>query len=300
VNGGPLLLIAAVAAVGVLHTMVPDHWVPIALIARERGWSRAETVRAAAQAGTGHVLTTLAIAVVVWAMGAAFADRFGRLLDIATSAALVGFGGWIALSAWRELHPPAGHTHFHWHRHDHPHPHPSAPNRGGEIGHGALAWAGAPAIDDDPLYVPLRSDTAVLTRHAHPHRHGGAAPHVHWHDHPPATAHPVLAGFADDPPAHWHRHKTTARTALLLILGSSPMVEGIPAFFAAARYGAPLLGAMAAVFALSTIATYVVLCVSSSAGLQRLRFGAVERYGEVASGAVIALLGAAFGMWPAL
>jgi len=301
-NGTPLLLIAAVAAVGVLHTIVPDHWVPIALIARERGWSRAETARAAAQAGTGHVVTTLMIALVVWAAGAAFADRFGRLVDLAASAALIGFGGWIALSGWRELHPPAGGARPHRHSHAHPHPHPHDDDHEDEpeIGHDAPFWAGAPAIDDDPLYVPLRGDTAVLTRHVHPHRHGRAAPHLHWHDHMPATTHPVPAGVAAEPPLHLHRHKTTARTTLLLILGSSPMVEGIPAFFAAARYGAALIGAMAVVFALSTIATYVVLCVSSSAGLQRLRFGAVERYGEVASGVVIALVGVAFGLWPAL
>jgi hypothetical protein len=112
--------------------------------------------------------------------------------------------------------------------------------------------------------------------------------------------HPVLAAFATEPPLHRHRHKTTARTGLLLILGSSPMVEGIPAFFAAARYGVALISVMAAVFALSTIATYVTLCVYSSAGLQRLRLGAVERYGEVLSGAVIALVGVVFGLWPAL
>ena len=36
-NVGPeLLLIGAVAAVGVLHTIVPDHWVPITLIAVAR------------------------------------------------------------------------------------------------------------------------------------------------------------------------------------------------------------------------------------------------------------------------
>ena len=29
-----LLLIAAVAGVGVLHTVVPDHWTPIALVAK--------------------------------------------------------------------------------------------------------------------------------------------------------------------------------------------------------------------------------------------------------------------------
>jgi hypothetical protein len=47
-----------------------------------------------------------------------------------------------------------------------------------------------------------------------------------------------------------HHHdapKTWSRTALLLILGSSPMVEGIPAFFAAGRYGFGLIATMSAV-----------------------------------------------------
>jgi hypothetical protein len=41
IYGPQLLLIGAVAAVGVLHTIVPDHWLPIALIARQRGVVRA-------------------------------------------------------------------------------------------------------------------------------------------------------------------------------------------------------------------------------------------------------------------
>ena len=103
-----------------------------------------------------------------------------------------------------------------------------------------------------------------------------------------------------EPPLHQHRHKTTARTGLLLILGSSPMVEGIPAFFAAGKYGFGLIAAMAVAFALSTIATYVVLCVASTAGLQRVSLGSFERYGEVLSGAFIAVVGVAFWVWPVL
>ena len=72
------------------------------------------------------------------------------------------------------------------------------------------------------------------------------------------------------------------------------MLEGIPAFFAASRYGAGLLVLMAIVFALSTIATYITLCVYSAAGLQRLHLGALERYGEVLSGAFIGLIGLVF------
>jgi nickel/cobalt transporter (NicO) family protein len=85
---------------------------------------------------------------------------------------------------------------------------------------------------------------------------------------------------------------------LLLILGSSTMGEGIPAFFAAAKYGVGLVLIMSAVFALSTIVTYVAFCVSH-AGLQKARFGALERYGEMLSGGFIALVGLVFCIWPA-
>jgi hypothetical protein len=115
--GPELLLIGSVAAVGVLHTIVPDHWLPITLIARQRGWSKAETARASFQAGIGHVLSTLAIALVVWLAGAAVATHFGHIVDTVASIALIAFGTWIAISAWRELSGDAGHGHSYGHGH---------------------------------------------------------------------------------------------------------------------------------------------------------------------------------------
>jgi hypothetical protein len=123
--------------------------------------------------------------------------------------------------AWRYETQFTEHDHgHHEHGHDygHGHDHETAP-------------------EDDPLYAPLRGETAVLTRRLHAHRHGRGSVHSHWHDHTPASSHSITADIETEPPAHDHRHKTTARTALLLILGSSPMVEGIPAFFAAGKYG---------------------------------------------------------------
>jgi hypothetical protein len=284
------LLLAGVAMVGVLHTLVPDHWVPIVAIARQRGWSRAETARAAAVAGGGHVGSTLVIAILVWVAGAAAAKRFGHLVDLASSLALIGFGTWIALSAWRELRQGDGHGHRHHghgNGHDHAHDH-------GHHHHHPDAFVG------DPLYLPLPAGTSGLMRHVHSHRHGGGLPHRHWHDHGAASAHALSTLFDAEPPLHEHRHKTSARTALLLILGSSPMVEGIPLFFAASHWGAGLIAAMAALFTVSTIATYVLLCVGSLAGTARLSLGPLERWGEVLSGGFIALVGVVFGLWPAL
>src|ERR1035441_11035001 len=88
-----LVLIGAVAAVGVLHTLVPDHWLPITLIARQRRWSRAETARAALGAGTGHVVSTLLIGLAVWLAGVAFATRFGSLVSLVSSIPLIRLGG---------------------------------------------------------------------------------------------------------------------------------------------------------------------------------------------------------------
>ena len=401
-----LLLVVAVAAVGVLHTIVPDHWVPITLIARQRGWSRGETTRAAFQAGLGHVGTTLVLGLVVWLAGVVVAARFGHIVDTTASLALIAFGGWIAIAALREMH--AGHRHSHGEGHTHRHgfsflgsrhAHDSSDPIHGpeqqqfETGHGTLLISifeeGVPphfrvtgpeadfirletirpgdtrqifsfanrgtywesieeipephgfqvtiVLDHDghehaystqfvehthahheashehghlhehemelasnPLYAPLRGELLVRARHIHVHRHGDAPAHVRWHDHDSLNAHEIAPGTQAAPLLHRHKHKTWARTALLLILGSSPMVEGIPAFFAAGRYGVWLIILMALVFAASTITTYMVLCVVSTAGLQRVQLGAFERYGEVISGAFIMLIGTVFWIWSVL
>lgn len=244
----PALLVFAVAAVGVLHTLVPDHWAPIALLARQQGWTRAQTARAAAIAGLGHTLSTLVIAAIVWFAGVALAARFGQAVNLASSLALILFGAWIAIGSWRELHHDPGHAHF---------------------------------------------------GHSHLHRHPDGTKHVHWHLHHDDDWHEIDTD-ATSAPVHEHEHKTSSRTALLLILGSSPMVEGIPAFFAASRYGLGLLGIMSLVFGAATIVTYVVLCVASTAGARTLDLGPLERYGEVLSGSLIALLGFVFLLVPKL
>jgi ABC-type nickel/cobalt efflux system permease component RcnA len=242
---GPLVLIGAVAAVGVFHTMVPDHWAPITILARQQGWTSGQVVRAAAIAGSGHAVSTLIIAVLVWILGAALAVRFGNIVTLLSSAALIGFGLWIAVASLSEMRQSA---HDDGHRH---------------------------------------------MGHTHVHRHGGGLQHAHYHEHHEHDWHAVEGNLAVAP-THDHEHKTSSRTALLLIIGSSPMVEGIPAFFAASRYGAAQLVTMALVFAVSTIATYVILCVVGVSGLQRINLGTFERYGEVLSGAFIALTGLVF------
>jgi putative Mn2+ efflux pump MntP len=199
------LLVATAAAVGVLHTIVPDHWAPIAVIARQRGWSRRETARVAAGAGTGHALSTIVIGLFAFFAGAIAAERLGHEINVAAGIALVGFGIWSTVSALREL-----------------------------------------AVTVDPLPSP-----SVLP----------------------------------------------ARTALMLILGSSPSIEVVPTFLAAAPFGIVGFLALSLAFSVTTIGTYVVTCVLSVAGLEQFRYAPLERYGEVVSGILVALIGFAFLIW---
>jgi hypothetical protein len=267
----PFLLIATAAAVGVLHTIVPDHWLPIALVARQEGWTRRETVRAAGGAGVGHAISTLAIGVVVWLAGAALATRFAQTVDMLAGSALVGFGLWIGIGSLRDLHRARrdGHASRHHGGRGHAHAHPHTAHHG------------------DPRPA-----------HRHRHRHRDGREHVHYHAHTGTTWHAAGSTEAGAvAPFHEHVHKAAPRRALLLILGSSPMVEGIPVFFAASGFGVGLIAAMAVVFTAATTVTYVVLCRYSSMSLEHVHLGPLERYGEVSSGAVIAAVGLVFLLW---
>lgn len=239
--GGSAALVFTVAAVGVLHTIVPDHWGPIVVVARQRGWSLAQTARAAATAGVGHVTTTLLLGAIVWYAGSLAAAQYAREVTLVSAFALIAFGAWIAYGGWREAR---GHGHHH---HDHAH-----------------------------------------YEHGHMHRHADGTEHVHWHEHHDRDWHEAGENVAA---LHEHSHAATGRTALLLILGSSPMVEGIPAFLAASTYHPQLLLTMALVFAAATIATYVALSVAGLRGVQRRGLGTLEKYGEMLSGIVVALVG---------
>ncbi|MDN7413399.1 hypothetical protein ACSC95_31630 (plasmid) [Burkholderia vietnamiensis] len=342
--GSATLLVSAVLVVGVLHTIVPDHWVPITLIARQRGWSRIETARAALQAGTGHVVTTLVLAAIVWLAGVAVAAKFGHWVDTISSIALIAFGLWIGISSWVDLRSGDGHGHSHGpHGHTHGFSHLAGASGSDNTIHGPelQRMFGEHGVLELSIYefgqpprfrlTSSRPDTVGSITVETSRKDGGRQsfaferrgeyweslddipePHgfdvnvtVSHEDH----AHSYKTAFAEhdhgDHDHHGHDHnggapKTSPRTALLLILGSSPMVEGIPAFFAAGKYGLGLILVMALVFAASTILTYVLLCVYSTASLQRVRFGAVERYGEVLSGVFISLVGLAFWLFPVL
>jgi hypothetical protein len=71
---------------------VPDHWLPITLIAQQRGWSTAETAWAACRAGIGPALLG------THRLGLGVVERYGEVLS-GGFIALVGLIFWV----WQDL-----------------------------------------------------------------------------------------------------------------------------------------------------------------------------------------------------
>lgn len=122
------LLVTAVA-VGSLHAVAPDHWVPFAAVARSRKWSGAKTAEVTALCGFGHVTVSVLFGLVGLFFGMKVLASFGSSMESVAGLLLVGFG--IVYALWGLRRSAGGHLHGHAHSHyDHVHD-PSTKTVGG-------------------------------------------------------------------------------------------------------------------------------------------------------------------------
>jgi nickel/cobalt transporter (NicO) family protein len=110
-SSGPALL-AAAAGVGFGHAILPDHWVPLAVLGRTRRYPLARVARLSGLAGVAHVLVSIILGAVIIAVGLQFRSTIQSAQDTIIGCILIATGiGFAAL----EL---TGHGHSHDHDHD--------------------------------------------------------------------------------------------------------------------------------------------------------------------------------------
>lgn len=121
-NTSSLFASLAVAAisVGSLHSLAPDHWVPIAVVARARGWSRGRAARVAFLCGLGHVTVSVLLGLLALLFGAQLFEALGERMVSVAGLLLIGFG--VAYAIWGLRGALAHRLHGHHHHHyDHVH-----------------------------------------------------------------------------------------------------------------------------------------------------------------------------------
>jgi hypothetical protein len=113
---GPALLVAA-AGVGFGHAVLPDHWVPLAVLGRTRRYPLSRIARLSGLAGIAHVLVSLVLGGVIILIGLQFRSAVQSAQDTIIGVILIATGVGFAVL---EL---TGRGHHHHDEHDHHHTH---------------------------------------------------------------------------------------------------------------------------------------------------------------------------------
>lgn len=102
------------AVIGALHSILsPGHWLPVALLGKAHHWSKKTSVLAALVAASGHILVSVAIALVGIAVGARFLSGDGHAFERVASWGLILFGSAYAAISFFRHSGCVGHAHDH-------------------------------------------------------------------------------------------------------------------------------------------------------------------------------------------
>ena len=117
-----LLVLGAAVVVAILHSLLPDHWVPLAIVARTQRWSLLRVGRVTFLASLGHVVTSLILGGILALIGLQFQKQFETQQGHIIGAVLILTG--IIFLIWGMVgHGPHGHQHEEGHTPDHEHDH---------------------------------------------------------------------------------------------------------------------------------------------------------------------------------
>ena len=100
-------LLTTAMATGLLHTLIPDHWLPFVLIGRARNWSVRTTLVVSGLAAAIHTAMSILLGGLALLVGVTAGQLVGQSLEQASGYLLIAFGVLYAFWAWRK----GGHFH---------------------------------------------------------------------------------------------------------------------------------------------------------------------------------------------
>jgi ABC-type nickel/cobalt efflux system permease component RcnA len=120
----PVLLLAS-AGVGFGHAILPDHWVPLAVLARTRRTPLGRVLRQSSLAAVTHVLLSVLLGGLLILIGLRFRATVQRHEDLVVGGILLATGlALLVLELLGRGHRHGdGHAHGHGHGHAHDHDH---------------------------------------------------------------------------------------------------------------------------------------------------------------------------------
>ena len=206
------------------HAVLPDHWLPLAVVGRARRYSLARVARLSTLAGLAHVLVSVILGGVIVAVGLQFRGSVESAQSTIVGSIL------IATAVLLMLLEVTGRGHRHAH--------------------------GSDRVDvEDHM-------------HDHSHVHGHSQPHA---ESQPRSLIPFMVSFG---------------------AAASPDLTILPVFLAATAAGVGTAIGSLAVFAVVTVATFVLLTLAATVGGYQLRARWLEKGGNLLTAGLLLVLGA--------
>jgi nickel/cobalt exporter len=107
----PVVLMASAAAAAILHTLVPDHEIPLAMIGRTQNWTHKKMAGVTLIAGLIHISVSMGIGAIALVASAALSQFVANSAQQISGVLLVAFGSVYAFVSWRRK--VGGHWHSH-------------------------------------------------------------------------------------------------------------------------------------------------------------------------------------------
>ncbi len=246
-------LLGAAAMVAILHSILPDHWVPLAIVARTQQWSILRIVRVSALASVGHVVTSLVLGGILAIIGLQFQQKVQAQQGHIVGGILLLTGISFLLWGWLS----GGHGHHHAdgeHSNDH------------GFGHG-------------------QAETQEQDKHTHVH----ADEHEkHNHDHLPdhASGQETRKGARKQTLAG-----KLAAIAVPFGVAASPDLTILPVALAASAVGGGVVVSVLSVFAALTIGTFIGLTELAALAGYQIKGAWVENNATLITSLVLIAIG---------
>ncbi len=155
----PALLVAS-AGVGFGHAILPDHWVPLAVVGRTRRYPLSKVARLSGLAGLAHVVISIVLGAVIIVVGLQFQSTVQSAQNTIIGCLLIATG--LGFAAFETLspghtheHPGHTHEHDHGHAHDHDHDHHDSHEQRGIRGLAAIMVPFGAAASPDLTILPV-------------------------------------------------------------------------------------------------------------------------------------------------
>lgn len=120
-------LLAAAGGVGFGHAVLPDHWVPLAVVGRTQRYPLVKVARLSGLAGVAHVLVSVVLGGLIILVGLPLRDAVQHVQDTIIGGLLILTGvAFLALEMSGRGHHHASEGHHHHGPEAHHHHHPGA------------------------------------------------------------------------------------------------------------------------------------------------------------------------------